>query len=97
MTTNLVFPVVRQHLAVLFAVVPTRKVEMVKVQIDTELAGGGIHHAQAFRHDFLANAIAGNHSYAVSGHGISFVSKKQGITLKKHELIENQNAWRSPA
>jgi hypothetical protein len=53
----------------LFEVVPAGKIEMVKLQIDAELASRSVHHAQAFRHDFFANAVSWNHGNAVSGHG----------------------------
>jgi hypothetical protein len=41
---------------------------MVKLQIDAELAGYSVHHAQALGHDFFANAISGNDSDAVLAH-----------------------------
>ena len=57
--------------AVLLAVVPARKIEVVKLQIDAKFACCRVHHAQAFGHDFLANAIARNDGDAVFlAHGV---------------------------
>jgi hypothetical protein len=75
-TTDLVFPVVRQHLAVLFAIVPAGKVKVVEVQINAKFAGSSVHDAQAFRHDFFANAISGYHGNAVLGHEKTFWFKE---------------------
>jgi hypothetical protein len=57
MSANLVFPVVRQHLAVLFEIVPAGKIEMIELQINAELHCGGLEHANALGHDLLANAV----------------------------------------
>ena len=57
MSANLVLPVIGQHLAVPFAIVPARKVKMVELQVETELRGGRLHDAQALRHYFLADAV----------------------------------------
>jgi hypothetical protein len=43
-----------------FSSSPSSKNRMVELQVDAELAGGGIHHAQALGHDFLADAVAGD-------------------------------------
>jgi hypothetical protein len=46
---------------------------MVKLQVDAKLACGHVHDAQAFWHDFFANAVSWDHGDTVSGHGVSFV------------------------
>src|SRR6185369_14404274 len=60
-TANLVLPVVRHHLAVLLAVVPARKIEAIELEIDPELVRHRFHHANAFGHYFLADAVTGDH------------------------------------
>jgi hypothetical protein len=66
--TDLVFPIVGQHLAVLFVVVPARKIKVIKVQVNAKLARCGIQHAYSFGHDFFANAVTGNNGYGVYCH-----------------------------
>jgi len=44
---------------------------MVEAQIDAELARRHVEHAQAFGHDLLAYAVAGDHGDAMGGHGYS--------------------------
>jgi len=68
-----VFPVVGQHLAVLFAVVPAGKIKVIKVQVDAKFTGCSVHHAQALGHHFLANAVSWNHGDAVLCHGNHFL------------------------
>ena len=71
---DLVFPVVRQHLAVLFKIVPAGKIEMVKLQIDTEFARRRVQHQQALGHDFCAYAVSGDDGDAVfAGHVCSLM------------------------
>ena len=57
---DLGLPVLRHHLAVLFVIVPGREVEMVEMHGDAVLFRGRLQHAQALRHHFLADAVAGN-------------------------------------
>jgi hypothetical protein len=49
---------------------------VVEVQINAKFAGSSVHDAQAFRHDFFANAISGNHGNAVLGHEKTFWFKE---------------------
>jgi hypothetical protein len=42
---------------------------MIKMQIEIELAGSGLHDSQTFRHDFFANAITGYDCNSFFGHG----------------------------
>jgi len=65
---ELLEPVSRHHAAVLEVVVAIRPVEGGELQIDAELAGGGLDGAQAFRHDFLAYAVSGDDSDFMSLH-----------------------------
>jgi hypothetical protein len=60
----------------LFKVIPTGKIEVVELQVNPELSGCGVHHAQALGHHFLANAIAGDHSNAVLAHTKYFLKSK---------------------
>jgi hypothetical protein len=68
MAADQVFPVVRQHLAMALKVVPTGKVEVVKLQANVKAAGHGLQNPQPLGHDFFANAVPGNDSDAVCGH-----------------------------
>ena len=69
---DLVFPVVGQHLAVLFKIVPAGKIEMVKLQVDAKFARRRVQHQQTLGHDFGANAVSGDNGDAVcAGHGCS--------------------------
>src|SRR5665647_363020 len=68
MTGNLVFPVVRQHFSVLLKVVPTGKIEMIKLQIKAEFARRSVHDTNALGHHFLANTIAGDDGDSFSAH-----------------------------
>ncbi len=70
MAADLVLPVVGQHLAVLLAVVPAGKAEVVELQVDVEAAGGRLHRADALGHDFLADAVAGDDGDALLAHGV---------------------------
>jgi hypothetical protein len=42
---------------------------MVEREINTELACSRIHHANALRHDFLANSVSGNDGDTMFAHG----------------------------
>ena len=53
--------IVGHHHAV-FGVVITTPVELIELELDVELAADGFQHAQAFGHDFLADAVTGNDS-----------------------------------
>src|ERR1035437_9275314 len=68
MATNLVFPIIGQHLAVLLAIVPTGKIKMIKLQVKGEFSRRCFHHPKTFGHDFFANAIARNNRYSFSAH-----------------------------
>src|SRR5437667_41140 len=61
MGADLRLPVVRHHLAVLFVIIVRREIEMVEMHLDPMLLRRRLQHAQAFRHHFLADAVAGNH------------------------------------
>ncbi len=61
-------PIVRQHLAVAGVVVAAGEVEVVELHVYAEPARGGVHHAQALRHHFSADAIAGNDCDLVFAH-----------------------------
>jgi hypothetical protein len=56
------------------------------VQVDAKLAGSSVHHAQAFGHDFFANAISGNDSDAVFAHVGDFLKQKNGREFKTKSL-----------
>src|SRR6185437_7951828 len=60
MLADLLLPVVRHHLAVLFVVVPRREIEMIEMHANAVFFRSGLQHAQTFRHHFLADTIAGN-------------------------------------
>jgi hypothetical protein len=63
-------PVVGHHLAVFGVVVAVGPVEMVELQRQVEAPGCGFQRAQAFGHDFLADAVAGDDCNLFgSGHG----------------------------
>src|SRR6218665_2523360 len=61
----LLVPVVGRHLAVLFVVVPTGKVDGIELQRNAEPALRRVEHTQALGHDFLADAVSGNDGNAV--------------------------------
>src|SRR6218665_2826134 len=65
---DLLLPVVGQHLAVLFVVVPTGKVEVIELQRNAEPARRRVEHGQALGHDFLADAVARNAGNALFAH-----------------------------
>ena len=44
-------------------IMPTRKIEVVKLQVNAKLTRSRLHHAQALGHDFLTDAVTGNHGY----------------------------------
>jgi hypothetical protein len=58
---QLLEPVVRHHRAVLQVVVAVGPVERREFQVEAEAPGGGLQHAQALGHHFLADAVAGDH------------------------------------
>ena len=62
-------PVVRHHLAVLDVVVAVGPFEGGEFEVDAEAFGGGVQGAQALGHDFLADAVAGDHGDLVGFHG----------------------------
>ena len=75
-------PVVGHHLAVPGVIVAMRPVEGVQFQVQTEAPGGGLHGAQAFGHDFLADAVSGDHGDLVGAlllHGWLFKRCKPAI------------------
>ena len=57
---DLRLPVVRHHLPVFGVVVAGGEVEAVESKVDVEFVGGCFQHAQALRHDLLADAVAGD-------------------------------------
>ena len=57
---DLRLPVLRHHLAVLLVIVPGREIEMIEMHGDAVLFRRRLQHAQALRHHFLADAVAGN-------------------------------------
>jgi hypothetical protein len=61
-------PVVGHHLPVLRVVIAA-PVERRRRERDAELARRRLDHAHAFRHDLLADAVAGDHGDPVRGHG----------------------------
>ena len=68
---DLLLPVVRHHLAVLFVVVAGGEIEIVAAQLEAEFLRRGLQHAHALRHDLLADAVArddGDAMDAVGGH-----------------------------
>src|SRR6218665_3279485 len=65
---DLILPVVGQHLAVLFVVVPTGKVEVIELQRNAKPAPPRVEHAPALGHAFLADAVSGNGGNAVFSH-----------------------------
>ncbi|MCP1678337.1 hypothetical protein J2T31_001052 [Kerstersia gyiorum] len=69
---QLAFPVVGHHGAGAFVVVAAGPFEMIELQGQAMAAGGSFQDAQAFGHDFLANAVASQHGDFMSGfHGVS--------------------------
>ena len=63
-------PVVGHHLAVLGVIVAAGPFKGVQLQIQAKALGGGHGGAQAFGHDFFANAVSGKHGDLVGlGHG----------------------------
>src|SRR4051812_19784306 len=59
---ELLEPVRRHHFAVLDVVIAVGPLKCGEFQVDVEFACGGLYRAQAFRHDFLTDAVTGNHS-----------------------------------
>jgi hypothetical protein len=53
-------PVVGHHLAGLRVVVATGPLDVAEVEPDAEAPRHGVEYAQRFRHDFAADAVAGN-------------------------------------
>src|SRR3954470_19667285 len=70
---DLVAPVGRNPPAVLVVVVAA-PVEMIEYERDAEFARGCVEHADAFRHDLFADAVAGDHGDLVFLHGFPFSS-----------------------
>ena len=64
---DLVLPVLRHHRAVL-GVVVAAPVEVIELEVDVELAGRRIEHAQPFGDDLLADAVARDDRDPVCGH-----------------------------
>ena len=62
---DLVLPVLRHHAAVLGVVVAGREIEPILPQLETEPLRRRLKHADAFRHDFLSDAIARDDGNAV--------------------------------
>ena len=67
---DLFLPVVRQHLAVLQVVVAGGEVELVELEFETELLGGGFENPYAFGDDFAADSVAGDDGYFVAALGL---------------------------
>src|SRR6218665_1254133 len=65
---DLLLPVVGQHLAVLFVVVPTGKLEVIELQRNAEPELRRVEHPQPLGHDFLADAVSGNDGNALFSH-----------------------------
>jgi hypothetical protein len=63
-----ILPVVGHHLAMALKIFPTRKIEMIKLQINAKFVCAGLDDPQAFRHDFFANAIACDYSNSFFTH-----------------------------
>src|SRR5665811_1194048 len=66
---DLLFPV-HWHPGANLVVVIAVPFELVESQTDAELAGCGVKHAETFGSNFLADPVAGNDSYTMSGHGL---------------------------
>src|SRR5579872_4885261 len=60
MLADLLFPVVRHHLAVLFVVVVGSEIEMIEMHGNAVLFRRGLNDTQTFRHHLLADSVAGN-------------------------------------
>ena len=91
MAADLLLPVLRHHAAVLFVVVAAREIEIVEAQLEAELLGRGFEHAHAFRHDLLADAVAGNDCdtmNAVGRHGVK-VLVRSGRAAARRLFITN--------
>ena len=74
MAADLVLPVLRHHALVLVVIVVGREIEIVIAQFEAEFLRRGFEHPHAFRHDLLADAVAGNDGdaiNAVGGHGVA--------------------------
>src|SRR6218665_1680597 len=65
---DLLLPAVGQHLAVVFVVVPTCKVEVIELPRNAETARRCVDHAQDIWHDFLADAVSVNDGNSVFAH-----------------------------
>ena len=57
---DLRLPVLRQHRAVLEVVVAGGEIEDIEADVDLEFRRRSLEHAQPFRHDLLADAVAGD-------------------------------------
>src|SRR3954471_24823455 len=67
---------VRRHPPPVLVVVLATPVEMVKLKRDAKFPGGRIQHANAFRHDFFADAVTGDNGDPVGlCHGYSYAAE----------------------
>src|SRR5450830_1003020 len=71
---DLLFPV-RWHPGANLVVIIAVPSELVESQTNAKLAGCGVKHAETFGSDFLADPVAGNDSYTMSGHGLGDFSR----------------------
>jgi hypothetical protein len=63
---NLFLPVVRQHFVVLQVVLARGEVELVELEREAVLFGGGFKNPYAFGDNFLADSVAGDHGDSVA-------------------------------
>ena len=64
---DLFAPVIRHHLTVFFVVIARAEFEFIKHQIEVKNLCRGLKHANAFGHDFGADAVAGDDCDFVGG------------------------------
>jgi hypothetical protein len=62
---NLCLPIVGHHLSVAGKVGAVGEIKFVQLQLDAKAARRSVQHAQAFGHDFLANAVSSDNGDAV--------------------------------
>ena len=70
-------PVAWHHLAVLEVILAVGPLHGCQFERDVELAGGSFKHAHPFRHDFVANAVAGDDGDFMDFHRETFSDSKE--------------------
>ena len=68
---------------------------MVELQVDAEAVGRCLHHSQPLGHDFLADAVTGNHCDPLLGHHLLLFFNI--YSLKKSSASRNTTSGNSSA